>query len=473
MQTPSGARPIGDLKVGDWVFARDEDFNSPTVHRKQIEELYRYEDRATLDVTVTARSGGQSTIRTTPEHPFAIDGAGWVPAGDLAVGMKTIDMDGNLGTITALTDAPGLHTVHNFSVTDDHTYFVSDLAVWVHNSTYGKTEADYISGRVPRYGPNDEKYYVYPELGDDLVSEIKSMDPDWELDLELETFKVFPWGKEKNIYPVYAIEHLLATASDYRDQSPYSYAEELPFYEDPEVRGAQYAVMKSDGSEGTTISEFMMAHLKENARSEMAEMNLVSLTAMSGPLGAFVAAPQIIGADSETVYNVARVAQSAEGLVPGGGRRGGGARAYGRSGMKLNYKQVQENSRVEYQKITARPNVEQIGGIDVGPYRSVRSHHAIQDAAVRDIAGYNKWDAISINLGNGKGSAHSKTYASQRRSGGGTLGAERRIGYRGLRDAGMTKVDAKAVIRRTDQYFESIGANVNTPTRIPDNRRKE
>ena len=137
VQTPAGARPIGGLKVGDWVFARDEDFGSPTVHRKQIEELYRYEDRATLDVTVTAQSGAASTIRTTPEHPFAIDGAGWVPAADLTTGMKTIDMDGNLGTITALTDAPGLHTVHNFSVTDDHTYFVSELAVWVHNQSYG------------------------------------------------------------------------------------------------------------------------------------------------------------------------------------------------------------------------------------------------------------------------------------------------------------------------------------------------
>ena len=136
MHTPGGLKRIDEIKVGDRVYARDEDFNTPMVHRGRVEELFRYEDKATLYVTVMDAHKRETSIRTTPEHPFAIDGAGWVAASDLEVGQRTIDINGNLGTITGLAPAKGLTTVHNFSVTNDHTYFVSEQGVWVHNTDY-------------------------------------------------------------------------------------------------------------------------------------------------------------------------------------------------------------------------------------------------------------------------------------------------------------------------------------------------
>ena len=83
VHTPGGLRRIDEIKVGDWVYARDEDFNTPMVHRGRVEKLFCYENKATLYVTVMDANKSETSIRTTPEHPFAIDGAGWVAASDL------------------------------------------------------------------------------------------------------------------------------------------------------------------------------------------------------------------------------------------------------------------------------------------------------------------------------------------------------------------------------------------------------
>jgi hypothetical protein len=60
----------------------------------------------------------------------------------------------------------------------------------------------------------------------------------------------------------------------------------------------------------------------------------------------------------------------------------------------------------------------------------------------------------------------------QRQSGGGTYAAERRIGYKALRKAGMTPGDARAALRQADGYCASLGVNLATVTRIPGNRRE-
>ena len=393
--------------------ARDEDFNSPTVHRKQIEELYRYEDRATLDVTVTARSGAQSTIRTTPEHPFAIDGAGWVPAGDLAVGMKTIDMDGNLSTISALADAPGLHTVHNFSVTDDHTYFVSDLAVWVHNQSYGMTEAGYIADRqeVLLDKKTGRGIWEYRALGKRLSTLIDDLDPGWMPDEAFETYESGLFVKnERILYDADTIDTLITAVSEIADRSGYDYSNEIPFYESADVRGNQYHIA---GKSWKRLSEFGAYHVEANSAWAQQQLDNGVSDAVRGFAGIAPTLALIAGAEQSTVLQVGQVAQAVAGAIPAG-RANASRNSLAKMGSLVNLHKMAA-TRVER---VNRQSIEQIGGRDVGPYRSVGSHHPIQDAAVRDIPGYNKRDAISIDLGHGKGSAHSLTYASQRRSGG-------------------------------------------------------
>lgn len=101
------------------------------------------------------------------------------------------------------------------------------------------------------------------------------------------------------------------------------------------------------------------------------------------------------------------------------------------------------------------------------------AHHIIQDAAVRDLPGYSPRSAPARQLAGPStqpGTPHYNATQVQRQPGGGTYGAERRIGYKALRKAGLSPDEARYEIGRADEYFESLGVTRSTPTRIPGNR---
>lgn len=97
----------------------------------------------------------------------------------------------------------------------------------------------------------------------------------------------------------------------------------------------------------------------------------------------------------------------------------------------------------------------------------------IQDAAVRDLPGYNTNAAPGVQLpgpSTAPGTPHYNATQVQRQAGGGTYAAERRIGYKALRRGGLSESDARAAIQQADEHFRSIGVGPQTPTRIPGNR---
>lgn len=95
---------------------------------------------------------------------------------------------------------------------------------------------------------------------------------------------------------------------------------------------------------------------------------------------------------------------------------------------------------------------------------------------MRDIPGYNRFDAPAVQLdgpSNVVSTEHYYATVSQRRKGGGTYGAERGIAYISLRKAGFSIDDAKSIVRGADDYFMGkLGLTLDSPTRIPGNRRK-
>ena len=102
------------------------------------------------------------------------------------------------------------------------------------------------------------------------------------------------------------------------------------------------------------------------------------------------------------------------------------------------------------------------------------AHHIIQDAAVRDLPGYNTNAAPGVQLqgpSTAVGSPHYNATQIQRQAGGGTYGAERRIGYKAMRKGGLSPEDARGNIERADAYFETLGVDKTTPLRVPGNRR--
>jgi hypothetical protein len=103
------------------------------------------------------------------------------------------------------------------------------------------------------------------------------------------------------------------------------------------------------------------------------------------------------------------------------------------------------------------------------------AHHIIQDASVKDVPNYKTNAAPGVQLpgpANKAGTPHNVATAVQRQRGGGTYASERRIAYKSLRRAGLSRAEARRELRRADNYFRSLGLTPTTQTRIPGNRKR-
>ncbi|MFC1757510.1 serpin family protein [Planctomycetota bacterium] len=135
--TPGGAKPIEDIKVGDYVLSRNEFDVNGKVQKKRVEELFRGDSEL-----LRLHIGGE-VIRATELHPFFVKDRGWTPAGKLEIGdLLATDLNSWLPVenVVASTEE---EAIFNFRVADHHTYFVGSedwgFAVWVHND-YGGPE---------------------------------------------------------------------------------------------------------------------------------------------------------------------------------------------------------------------------------------------------------------------------------------------------------------------------------------------
>lgn len=129
--TDEGEKNIEDIEVGDMVLAKDENNPDGELAYKEVTALYRNQRDDIIKLYV-----GEQIIETTDNHPFWVEGKGWVFADELQVGDKLQKADGSNLTIDKVEfvklDKPV--TVYNFTVADYHTYYVTDLGIWVHNT---------------------------------------------------------------------------------------------------------------------------------------------------------------------------------------------------------------------------------------------------------------------------------------------------------------------------------------------------
>ncbi len=82
-------------------------------------------------------------MESTWNHPFWIEGSGWVETKDLRSGDLIIQSNGKRLTIHSVKGIPQDHegTVYNFEMENDHTFFIADKEneaddasfVWMHN----------------------------------------------------------------------------------------------------------------------------------------------------------------------------------------------------------------------------------------------------------------------------------------------------------------------------------------------------
>lgn len=189
--TDSGLVCIEDIEVGDEVWA----YNSET-GETELKEVLNVWVKETDEILHVSTSDGE-TIDTTTNHPFYVDGKGWVAAGDLEVGDTLVTAGGDEVELTAIEieklAEPIL--VYNLDVADFDTYFVGEYGVLVHNYGYDDNLPDLpvrdASGKVhtyddmfdgvgglptpadlKKYSPDDLEYF-YGELAESVKMRIQ------------------------------------------------------------------------------------------------------------------------------------------------------------------------------------------------------------------------------------------------------------------------------------------------------------
>ena len=125
----AGMVAIETIKSGDKVISTDPE--TMKTSPKTVLETYIREVTTLVHITVNGEE-----IITTVDHPFYVQGRGFVEAGKLLVGDKFLNVNGNILLVenfnVELTDEPV--TVYNFQIEDFHTYHVGENGVWVHNA---------------------------------------------------------------------------------------------------------------------------------------------------------------------------------------------------------------------------------------------------------------------------------------------------------------------------------------------------
>ena len=125
--TDEGEKNIEDIDVGDKVLSKDEETGE--VAYKEVTATFNHETDEIYQIHV-----GDQVIESTYNHPFWVEGKGWTYVKDLKVGDLLVQSDGNTLKIDSIEIVKKYVTVYNMTVDEFHTYFVSDLGIWVHNT---------------------------------------------------------------------------------------------------------------------------------------------------------------------------------------------------------------------------------------------------------------------------------------------------------------------------------------------------
>ena len=163
LHTGTGYKPIEQFRVGDPILSRSEFNPNGALEIEVVEEVFVHTGKV-----VHLHVNGQ-VIRTTAEHPFWVQGKGWVAAKDLQIGDLLLSHDGQWVVVEEVYDTGEWEQVYNLRISDYHTYFVGDwergFSVWAHNTCYyhGTTRA--AAANIVAVGINPSEFGARKDFG--------------------------------------------------------------------------------------------------------------------------------------------------------------------------------------------------------------------------------------------------------------------------------------------------------------------
>jgi dipeptidyl aminopeptidase/acylaminoacyl peptidase len=149
VHTKDGTKVIEDIKVGDVVLSWNED--SGEKEYKTVTELFLHEVELLYELSFQRPNEDslvslvdEAKIKTTWNHPFwVVDKQAWIEARHLKAGDKVLLSSGKEVAISGTRSYNVEATkVYNFEVADNHTYFVGEDGVLVHNYEVSRLRKD-------------------------------------------------------------------------------------------------------------------------------------------------------------------------------------------------------------------------------------------------------------------------------------------------------------------------------------------
>src|SRR5579883_3521048 len=138
--TSHGEQAIGTIKVGQKVWAYNP--NTRKMELQPVQHIWINHDNDLVDLTLTTTSFQQGkavrvaseVIHTNKKHPFLTKEKGFLPVGQIKLGMHVLRADGQWGVVTGWKVVPGAMTMYNLEVAQDHTFTVGAGEWVVHNN---------------------------------------------------------------------------------------------------------------------------------------------------------------------------------------------------------------------------------------------------------------------------------------------------------------------------------------------------
>ncbi|WP_241498373.1 polymorphic toxin-type HINT domain-containing protein, partial [Moraxella catarrhalis] len=156
ISTANGYKPISAIRIGDFVWSRDE--YTGKYSYQPVTNWYHNQYQETVYVTIVDSQGNEQILISNAIHPFfakvpydtitpvsseghdyqgEIDHGVWVDASNLQAGYQLLSEDGTWQTIKSVSITKEALTAYNLTVDNTHTYFASaqggKYGVWVHN----------------------------------------------------------------------------------------------------------------------------------------------------------------------------------------------------------------------------------------------------------------------------------------------------------------------------------------------------
>ncbi|MDH0864173.1 polymorphic toxin-type HINT domain-containing protein [Mitsuaria sp. GD03876] len=142
----TGLVPIEQITVGTRVQSWDEATGRTAL--KPVVAVILNEGRPLYRLSLVEESGRVTTTEVTDNHPYWVEGAGWVESLHLKRGMKIATFENAAARVLGIEDLGRAELTYNLTVADFHTYFAGESRTLVHNTCKCELATKAVSSRI-------------------------------------------------------------------------------------------------------------------------------------------------------------------------------------------------------------------------------------------------------------------------------------------------------------------------------------